>query len=86
MVEVTPMKMSQFREGSFGRLESHDWGMPVYLRAAFIPDSWTWGAAEVAPLEDIDLDTSPTSLRLGLSSVTEAASEGIFDHVRSGLG
>ena len=73
------MKMSQFREGSLGRLESHDWGIPVYLRAAFMPDSWTWGAVGVAPLEDIGLDTSRTPV--DLNSVTEAASEAIYDHV-----
>ena len=80
------MKMSQFREGTLGRLESHDWGIPVYLRAAFMPDSWARGGAGVAPLEDIGLDTSRTSLRLEFSSVAEAASEDIFDHVPSGSG
>lgn len=54
------MKMSQFREGSFGRLESHDWGMPVYFRAAFMPDSWAWWAVRPAPLEDIGSATSRT--------------------------
>ena len=38
-----------------------------------MPDSWTWGGAGVAPLEVIGSDTSRTSLRLGLSSVAEAA-------------
>ena len=78
------MKMSQFREGSLGRLESHDWGIPVYLRAAFMPDSWTWGAVGVAPLEDIGLDTSRTPVEL--NSVTEAASETICNHVMSESG
>lgn len=55
------MNMSQFLEGSFGRLESHDWGMPVYFRAAFMPDSWTFGAVGPAPFEDIGLATSRTS-------------------------
>ena len=36
--EVTERKMSQFREGSFGRLLNHDGGMPVYSRADLIPD------------------------------------------------
>ena len=62
MVEVTPIKMSQFREGNFGRLESHDWGMPVYFRAAFMPDSWAWGAVGVGPLEDIGWAASRSSL------------------------
>ena len=30
--------MSQFREGSLGRLSSHEVGIPVYWRAALIPD------------------------------------------------
>ena len=54
------MKMSQFREGIFGRLESQDWGMPVYLRAAFMPDSWAWGAVGPAALADIGSATSRT--------------------------
>lgn len=30
--------MSQFREGSLGRLSSHEVGIPVYWSAALIPD------------------------------------------------
>ena len=53
--------MSQFREGSLGRLESHDWGIPVYFKAALMPDSWAWGAGGPGPLEDIDSATSRMS-------------------------
>ena len=76
------MKMSQFREGTLGRLESHDWGIPVYLRAAFMPDSWTWGAVGV-PLEDIGWTRRG---RLEFNPVTEAASEENVKHVTSGSG
>lgn len=34
------MKMSQLREGSFGRLSSQEAGMPVYLRAVRIPEGF----------------------------------------------
>jgi hypothetical protein len=37
--DVTPMNISQFRDGNFGRLESQESGIPVYLSAAFKPDS-----------------------------------------------
>jgi hypothetical protein len=30
--------MSQFREGSFGRLESHEGGIPVNLRTERMPE------------------------------------------------
>lgn len=30
--------MSQFREGSLGRLSSHEVGIPVYRRTIFTPD------------------------------------------------
>lgn len=40
MDEVTPMKMSQLRDGSFGRLSSQEVGSPVYLRAVRIPDDF----------------------------------------------
>ena len=80
------MKMSQFREGIFGRLESHDWGMPVYFRAAFMPDSWDLGAVGPTPLEDIGSATSRSRGHLQLSSVTEGGPGGIFNHVTSGSG
>jgi len=35
------MKMSQLREGSFGRLSSQDVGIPMYLRAVRKPDGAT---------------------------------------------
>lgn len=35
---VTDRNMSQFLEGSFGLLLSQEAGMPVYLRAALIPE------------------------------------------------
>ncbi len=38
MEDVTVRKMSQLRDGSLGRLESHDLGIPVYSRAERIPD------------------------------------------------
>ncbi len=38
MEDVTVRKMSQLRDGSLGRLESHDFGIPVYSRAERIPD------------------------------------------------
>lgn len=31
--------MSQFREGSLGRLSSHEGGIPVYCRTVFTPES-----------------------------------------------
>lgn len=49
--EVTPMNISQFREGNLGRLASQDAGMPVYLRAVRRPDSGGGGGGR--PLEVI---------------------------------
>ncbi len=38
MEDVTVRKMGQLHDGSLGRLESHDFGIPVYSRAEQIPD------------------------------------------------
>ncbi len=38
MEDVMVQKMSQLRDGSLGRLESHNLGIPVYSRAEQIPD------------------------------------------------
>lgn len=38
IAEVTERKISQFRDGSFGRLSSHEGGMPVYCSTVFMPD------------------------------------------------
>lgn len=38
MEDVRERKMSQFREGSFGRFESHEEGIPVYWRTVRMPD------------------------------------------------
>ena len=45
MEDVTDIKISQFREGSLGRLSSHEGGIPVYWRAALIPDMGLLGKA-----------------------------------------
>jgi hypothetical protein len=39
--------MSQFREGSLGRLSNHEGGIPVNSRAALIPDFGLVGKAFV---------------------------------------
>lgn len=41
--DVTEIKISQFREGSVGRLLSHEAGIPVYSRAVFMPDFLAMG-------------------------------------------
>jgi hypothetical protein len=38
MEEVKERNMSQLRDGSFGRLESHEGGIPVYWRTVRMPD------------------------------------------------
>ena len=47
MDDATPIKMSELREGSLGRLDSHEVGIPVYLRAVLRPDSGGAGPFEV---------------------------------------
>jgi hypothetical protein len=47
-LEVTERKMSQFLEGSFGRLSSQEGGIPVYLRTVFSPDGGGTGAPSAA--------------------------------------
>lgn len=37
--EVTDRKISQFREGSFGRLSNQEAGIPVYCKAVLNPES-----------------------------------------------
>lgn len=54
MEDVTPMKMSQFRDGNFGRFDNQEAGIPVYLRAAFKPDSGGGGGGKPGPLEVIE--------------------------------
>jgi hypothetical protein len=43
-------KMSQFRDGSLGRLENHEEGIPVYWSAERIPDFGGWGGGN----EEVD--------------------------------
>lgn len=38
MEDVTERKISQFREGSLGRLSSQETGIPVYFRAVRNPE------------------------------------------------
>jgi len=50
------MKMSQLREGSFGRLANQDVGIPTYLRAVRTPEG-PEGVTNELPISRSDMPT-----------------------------
>lgn len=56
---MTDRNISQFLDGSFGLLSSHDGGIPVYLSIVLTPDclvDCAWGAEDVSA-EGVDIDS-----------------------------
>jgi len=68
MDEATPTKMSQLREGSFGRLASQDVGIPTYLRAVRTPEG-PEGVANEPPTSRSDMPTIKKMNRQNFSDV-----------------
>lgn len=57
--EVTDRNTSQFLDGSFGLLSSHDGGIPVYFSIVLTPDclvGCAWGAEDVS-VDGVDIDS-----------------------------
>lgn len=62
--------MSQFLDGSFGRLSSHDGGMPVYLRTVLTPDCLAGSEGGFVMVGSAMVDTSTSSKLFGETSET----------------
>jgi hypothetical protein len=57
VVDVTERNISQFLEGSFGLLSSHDSGIPVYRRIVLTPD-FLIGVGTASDDEDMETKCS----------------------------